>query len=86
MGTAQVGEVQLAPVPTKPVPVACFTHTHTTNPWVLGNTMGTCKPIQVFHYFSILTWTPSVFLFFFFFGVMFVYCNLLYLLYNTVTT
>src|SRR5882762_1732623 len=62
-GMAQVGKVQPAPVPTKPIPMVCFTHTHTTNPWVLGNTTGTHKPIPVFHYFSILTWTFSVFLF-----------------------
>jgi len=54
-GTARVGKVQPAPVPAKPVPMACFTCTHTANPWVLGNTAGTCKPIPVFHYFSIST-------------------------------
>jgi len=54
-GTAQVSEVQPAPVPAKPIPMACFTRTHTANPQVLGNTAGTCKPIPVFHYFSIST-------------------------------
>src|SRR5882762_8033272 len=65
-GTARVGKVQPAPVPAKPAPVVCFTCTRTTNPQVLGNTAGTHKPVWVFPYFSILTWTPSVFLFFLF--------------------
>jgi len=62
---AQVGEVQPAPVPTKPIPTVCFTCTHTVNLWILGNTTGACKPILVFHYFSISTWTLFVFLFLF---------------------
>src|SRR5882762_6970349 len=87
MGTAQVGEVQPAPVPAKPIPAACFTHTHTTNPRVLGNTAGTRKPVPVFHYFSISTWTFFVFLFLFFVFcyVLSILC-VLYLWYNIVTT
>ena len=68
----------------------CKTHTHSVfypYPRVLGNTVGTCKPIPVFHYFSISTWTLFVFLFLFF-VFCYVLCILcvLYLWYNIVTT
>ena len=49
---AWFGEVQPAPIPTKPIPVVCFTHTCTVNPWVLGNTAGTV-PINLYWYFII---------------------------------
>jgi len=41
----------------------CTHKTHTMNLRVLGNTVGTHKPVWVFPYFSVSTWTP-VFLFF----------------------
>ena len=74
---ARVSEVQPTPVPTKPVPVACFTHTCTVNPRVLGNTAGIRKPVPVFCYFSILTWT---FLFSYF---LFLFLDVFSLLYYT---
>ena len=54
-GTVRVGEVQPAPVPAKPAPTAGFTRTRTVNPWVFGNTTGTCKPVQVHHSFLIFS-------------------------------
>jgi len=55
MGMAWVGKVQPTPVPAKPIPMVCFTHTCTVNPWVFDNTMGTCKPVWICCYFLIFS-------------------------------
>jgi len=55
MGMAQVGEVQPGPIPVKPIPVQVRVQTHTIYPWVLSNTAGTCKPIQLCYYFRIFS-------------------------------
>ena len=83
MGTVRVGEVQPAPIPTKPVPVAGFTRTHTANLQVSSNTAGTRKPVRVYHCFSISTWTHPISYFFF---VLFLDYIVVVLLYNVVAT
>jgi len=40
MGMVWVGEVQPAPVPTKPAPIQVWVQTHTAHPWVLSNHCG----------------------------------------------
>src|SRR5882762_7809582 len=65
-GMVLVGEVQPTPIPMKPIPAAGFTCTHTMNLQVLGNTVGTHKPMWVCHYFFNLTCTLFVFFCFLF--------------------
>ena len=75
MGTVWVGEVQPTPVPMKSTPAAGFTHTHTMNPRVLSNTVGTCKPVQVFHFFH---FDMVSFCFLVFYFVFYVIYSILY--------
>src|SRR5882762_8652781 len=64
MGTAQVGEVQPAPIPVKTVPAVGFTCTRTVDPQVSVTPQVTHKPVQVCHYSCFFMDLSPVFFFF----------------------